>query len=290
MSPTRSRGDWKLLVIFFGIIAVLSIAFYLAINWADDQSPWFLRVVVVFVATMFGYRIGHAMGNEKTRPKWLPFGVAVAAAAIAIHFGAVRPAIRDHKRDKAFESLFADGVRTQNALETVAADIPDPNRQDPIAPEHRDRNIQSLEMGISWLKRFPEEFDGFTPDQRDKIKEVFQRIVAASASARETMAVIARDDAYILLLIDGRAILADLEKFIKDTPETVKKEQIAIEQRVQIVLALERTAAWTKRYQEQGGKLTSEQRAKLDELSPLIEDASKTVRERLAKLALRPKK
>jgi hypothetical protein len=187
MSESKRRGDWQLLVIVVGLIAILSIGFFLLIDWADNKSPWVFRVLVVLLATTFGYRIGRAIGNETTRPKWLPYGVAALGAAIAIWLGAVRPAIRDYERDKTFESLMADGQTVADRLEAIARDTPDPEVKIPVTPELRDRNVEALESGIAWMKRYQDEFDRFTKEQRDELHEQFNRIVQASAAAREKL-------------------------------------------------------------------------------------------------------
>ena len=187
MSVSRRRGDRQLLVLVVGIIAVLSIGFFLVFNWADTKSPWIFRVLVVLLATTFGYRIGRAIRGDSTRSKRLPIGLALLGAVIAIYFGAVKPAIRDRERDQAFESLMADGVVVADRLESIARDTPDVDSKVPITPQLRDRNVEALEGGIAWMKRYQDEFDRFTKEQRDDLHEQFHRIVQASAAARDKL-------------------------------------------------------------------------------------------------------
>jgi len=279
---SKRSGEWRLILIVVGIIAVLSIGFFLLFNWADNKSPWFFRVLVVLLATTFGYRIGRAIGNEKTRPRWLPFGVALLGAAVALYFGAIRPAIKDHERDKAFASLMADGRTTADHLESIARDMPDPTRKAPITREHRDRNVEALENGIAWMKRYQGDFDRFTTEQRSELRELFERIVEASKGAREKLAVVTRDDTFQLLFTEGRMTIAELEAAIRDNPKQETNKSFPPESRVRIVRALARGIAWTKRYEEELSRFTDEQRAELKTLAERILEVSKTAREKLA--------
>jgi hypothetical protein len=81
----------------------------------------------------------------------------------------------------------ADGQTVADRLEAIARDTPDPEVKIPVTPELRDRNVEALESGIAWMKRYQDEFDRFTKEQRDELHEQFNRIVQASAAAREKL-------------------------------------------------------------------------------------------------------
>lgn len=194
MSSSAKRSflagsDRWMLVTIVAIIAVLAFAFYLLFEWAGDQSPWVLRVVLVLVATLAGFRLGQA-GNQRPKgtrgPNWLPISLAAIGLMAAGWFGMIEPAKRDRERDQAFDRLIADGRTTTEALEAVVREIPEDERK--MSLELREKNVEALHRAIDWMERYQKEIDRFNQVQQKQLHDEFNKMLQASTTAREKLA------------------------------------------------------------------------------------------------------
>lgn len=193
----RRRGDWPCLLVALGLVLGLAIGVYLLLDWADDQTPWVFRVVIVLVSTSIAYRMGRAVAGKRppgSGTNWIAFGFAVVAAGLAIYFGAVRPAMRDRdkaeqakERDESFARLLSDGRAIADNLEAVVRDTPEPAEGVTATVELRRRHVDALTQSIAWMDRYKSGLERFTPDQRQELHVEFTRMTEATKAAREKL-------------------------------------------------------------------------------------------------------
>jgi hypothetical protein len=179
------KADRWVLLIAVLIIAGLGLALYFLFNWADEQSPWILRVVVVLLATSVGYRIGREIRQARKGPTWLPIALALAGLLLSGWFGMVRPAMRD--RD--FSTFLAEGRATTEALEAVAAETRQAaDAKEPLNLRLRERNVDVLRRAIAWLDRYPVEAGRYSVRQQRELYGEAKRMMNASAVSRDVLA------------------------------------------------------------------------------------------------------
>jgi hypothetical protein len=175
---------WVLLVIVL-IVAGMGLGFYCLFNWADEQSPWILRVVLVLLATSIGFRIGREIQKSRKGPKWLPPALAVVSLLLAGWFGMVQPGLRD----QAIAEFIAEGRATTEAIEAVAAETQAAaDANEPMIWQLRERNVEVLRRALDWLERYKVEADRYSGPKLAELVREAQRMIEASASARETLA------------------------------------------------------------------------------------------------------
>jgi hypothetical protein len=178
------------------ILAVAAGVFFL-LDWADEQSPWVFRILLVLVVTSVAYRLGRAVTEKRpaqSGPNWTAIGFAAVAAGLAIYFGAVRPAQRDREesdqarqRDESYARLLADGRAIADNLEAVARDTPDPAEGATATVELRRRHLDALAQSIVWMERYKTDLERFTADQKRELHVEFTRMTGAGKTAGDKL-------------------------------------------------------------------------------------------------------
>jgi hypothetical protein len=175
---------WVLLIIVL-VIAGLGFGFYFLFNWADQQSPWILRVVVVLLATSIGYRIGREIRQTRKNLTWLPIALALAGLLLSGWFGMIRPALRD--RD--FAAFIAEGRATTEALEAVAAETREAaDAKEPMGFRLHERNVDVVRRMIDWLDHRQAEAGRYSVRQQRELDDEALRMMNASAVSRDVLA------------------------------------------------------------------------------------------------------
>jgi hypothetical protein len=175
---------WVLLIIVM-IVAGLGLGFYFLFNWADEQSPWILRVVVVLLATSIGFRIGREIRQTRKGPAWLPIALGLTGLLISGWFGMVRPA----KHDREFATFLNEGRATTEALQAVAAETREAaDAKEPLGFRLRERNVDVLRRAIAWLDRYQVEAGRYSVRQQHELDDEAKRMMDASAVGRDVLA------------------------------------------------------------------------------------------------------
>lgn len=175
---------WLLLVVVL-VIAGLGIGFYCFFNWADEQSPWILRVVVVLLATSIGFRIGREIQRSRKGPKWVPVALAAVGLLLAGWFGMIRPGMRD----QAIAEFIAEGRATTEAVEAVAAESRAAvEAGKPLSWQLREKNVDVLSRAVDWLKRYQVESDRYSGPKSKELDREAKRMVDATEPIRQTLA------------------------------------------------------------------------------------------------------
>jgi hypothetical protein len=177
---------WIAIIVFF--LFVVGVA--LLIAWASSLSPWVFRIILVLLVTALGFRLGRKVSGKRaagTGANWTAIGFAALAAALAIYFGVVRPALRDRERDELFAHLLADGRAVTEQLESVARYTPEPAEGVSATNELQRRHLAAVQQSIAWMDRYKTDFDRFTSDQRRELHDEFHRMRESGNTARDKL-------------------------------------------------------------------------------------------------------
>jgi hypothetical protein len=163
----------------------MAVGVFLVLDWADDQTPWVSRSLLILFATLIGYRVGRAVFKDNPtgrRPNWRALAVAALACGVAVYFGAVRPVTRA----AAFAAHLDDLRASTDALTALAAEIPEPGGK---ADAERFRHFHArlaaeADQAAERADRMFAQRNRFTPDQQVELAAETRRLTEALAVAK----------------------------------------------------------------------------------------------------------